>query len=107
MSEELKMAIVAVRRHGLEPFEKVAAAMPAQLSGPAYARWVSRQARETDRASTRIAKAGAVIHLSDREARISFAGIEAMSTLGFYQALTNWSAKARKVMREFNRGDRR
>ena len=25
MSEELKMAIVAVRRHGLEPFDKVAA----------------------------------------------------------------------------------
>jgi hypothetical protein len=107
MSEELKMAIVAVRRHGLEPFEKVAAAMPAKLCGPAYARWVERQAREADRASTRIAKAGAVIHLSDSVTKIDFAGIQAMSTLGLYQALRNWSAKARKVMRAYNRGDRR
>jgi len=107
MSEELKMAIVAVRRHGLEPFEKVAAAMPAKLCGPAYARWVQRQARVAEQCAARLRKAGAVIDFPAGADRIDLGGIEAMSTLGLYQALRNWSAKARKVMRAYNRGDRR
>ncbi len=105
MSEELKMAIVAVRRHGLEPFDKVAAALPAKLAGPAYARWVQRQAREVDRVSKRLTKAGAAIELTDRLTTIDFGGIEASSMLGLYQALKNWSAKARSRMRAYNRGE--
>tara|TARA_B100001179_G_C18317343_1_gene286492 strand:+ start:168 stop:491 length:324 start_codon:yes stop_codon:yes gene_type:complete len=106
MSEELKMAIAAVQRHGLEPFEKVARAIPATLSGRAYERWIERQARETARASARLTKSGAVIEITDRAALITIAGIEAMSTLGFYQALKNWNGKACKAMRAFNRGAR-
>tara|TARA_B100000678_G_scaffold144002_1_gene120246 strand:- start:29 stop:352 length:324 start_codon:yes stop_codon:yes gene_type:complete len=105
MSEELKMAIVEVRRHGLEPFERVARAMPGNLTGRAYSRWVERQAREAGRVSTRLAKAGAAVQLTDRLATIDFGGIEASSMLGLYQALNNWSAKARSRMRAYNRGD--
>ena len=107
MSEELKMAIVEVRRHGLEPFDKVARAIPARLSGPAYSRWVERQARVAEQSSASLRKAGAVIDFPAGADRIAFGGIEAMSTLGLYQALKNWNAKARKAMREYNRGTRK
>ena len=107
MSEDLKMAIVAVRRHGLDPFDRIAVAMPTRLTGRAYARWIERQARATEQVAERLSTAGASIDLSDRATRIAFAGIEALSTLGLYQALKNWNGKARKRMREYNRGDRR
>ena len=100
------MAIVAVRRHGLEPFDKVAAALPAELAGAPYARWVPLQARVAEHCSARLRKAGAVIDFPGGADRIAFGGIEAMSTLGLYQALKNWDAKARKAMRAYNRGDR-
>ncbi|MEL7754705.1 hypothetical protein AAG597_16255, partial [Citromicrobium bathyomarinum] len=105
MSEELKMAIVAVRRHGLEPFEKVVAAMPQSLIGPAYARWVRRQARVTAEVCERLRKQGATIDVSQKEVRIVFGGIEARSYLGLLQALVNWRSKAAKQMRAYNRAD--
>ena len=102
MSEELKMAIVAVRRHGLEPFSKVTKAMPQSLVGRSYSRWVDRQARVTVEVAEKLRKAGAQIELSERQALVSFGGVEARSFLGFHQALVNWHSKAQKAMRPYN-----
>ena len=105
--ETLKQAIWSVRSLGLAPFLRLRNAMPRNMSGQNYARWLARQKETTGSVKTALEEKGAVITIDGDWSTIRFAGIKASSTMGLSQALKNWRYRAEAALRPRHGGARK